>query len=45
VRRAHAQSRKTIDDTVIVDFINRADPNRILAILDLITAPQLVAAE
>ena len=39
VRRAHAQSRKAIDDATIVAFINRVDPNRVLAILNRMTAP------
>ena len=46
VRRAHAQSRKAIDDNDIIDFITRVNPSRVLAILDQMTAPpQLVAAE
>jgi hypothetical protein len=46
VRRAHAK-RVEMSDAEIVDFINRADPGRILDILDAMTAPapQLMAAE
>jgi len=44
VRAAHAQPRKPLDDSAIVDFINRVDPNRILAVLDRMTAPQIATA-
>ena len=43
VRRAHVQPCKPIDDNEIVDFINRVDPNRVLAILDAMTAPPQLA--
>jgi hypothetical protein len=44
VRAAHAKSRKP-SDSEIVDFIARADPNRVLSILDKLTAPVSTAAE
>lgn len=45
VRKAHAKPRE-LSDADIVAFINRANPNRVLAILDHLTAPNLpVAAE
>jgi hypothetical protein len=43
VRRAHAL--KALTDAEIEDFIDRAGPNRVLAILDSMTAPVAMAAE
>jgi hypothetical protein len=44
VRKAHAHVRE-MSDAEIVDFINRADPNRILAALDQMTAPTTPTVE
>ena len=44
VRKAHAHVRE-MTDAEIVDFINRADPNRILAVLDQMTAPTTPTVE
>jgi hypothetical protein len=45
LRKANAKPRE-VTDQHIKDFINRVDPNRVLTILDQLTAPALsVAAE
>jgi hypothetical protein len=44
VRKAHAHARE-MTDAEIVDFIERADPNRILEMLDRMTAPTTPTAE
>ena len=45
VRAAHAQPRKAIADDDIIAFIDRVDPNRVLQVLDAMTAPTRVADE
>jgi hypothetical protein len=43
VRKAHAKARDEMSDADIAGFIDHADPNRVLAVLDAMTAP--MAAE
>ena len=44
VRRTRSKS-KAMSDAKIIDFINRVDPDRVLEILDRLTAPVAMAAE
>lgn len=44
VRKANAKPRG-LTDSEVDDFINRVDPNRVLAALDRLTAPSSIDAE